>query len=112
MCIHGVPDAEAVGSVLWPVVVSQPDTAYAVGVLSQFIQNPGQAHWEALKHVIMYLRCTKDLWLTFGGHTTTQVQRYCDADWASQKHYTGIPSQDIPSIWKVVLCPGAQRSNR
>ena len=39
------------------------------GVLSQFIQNPGQAHWEVLNCIIMYLRCTKDLWLTFGGHS-------------------------------------------
>jgi hypothetical protein len=88
--MRGVPYAEAIGSVLWPVVVSRPDTAYAIGVLSQFIQNPAQAHWEALKHVIVYLRCTKDLWLTFGGRTTTLVEGYCDADWASQKHRHSI----------------------
>src|SRR6202034_2031771 len=68
----------------WPTLPS------AVGVLSQFIQNPGQAHWEALKRVIMYLGCTKDLWLTFGGCTTTLVEGYCDADWASQKHRHSI----------------------
>ena len=44
-----VPYSEAIGSVLWPVVISQPDTAYAIGILSQFIQNPGPVHWEALK---------------------------------------------------------------
>ena len=42
--MRGVPYSEAIGSVLWPVVVSHPDAAFAVGVLSQFIQNPGQAH--------------------------------------------------------------------
>ena len=41
--------SEAIGSVLWPVVVSQLDAAYAIGILSQFIQNPGPVHWEALK---------------------------------------------------------------
>ena len=90
MHMQGVPYAEAIRSALWPIVVSWPDTAYAVGVLSQFIQNPGQAHWEALKCVIVYLGCTKDLWLTFGGHTTTLVEGYCDADWASQKHRHSI----------------------
>ena len=44
--MHGVPYTEAISSVLWPVVVLRPDVAYAVGVLSQFIQNPGPAHWE------------------------------------------------------------------
>ena len=62
-----IPYAEAISSVLWPVVVSRPDAAFAVSTLSQFIQNPGPAHWEALKRVIVFLGSTKDLWLTFGG---------------------------------------------
>lgn len=68
--MHGVPYSEAIGSVLWPVVVSRPDAAYAVGVLSQFIQNPGPAH--------------------FGGRKETLVEGFCDADWASQKHRHSI----------------------
>jgi hypothetical protein len=88
--MHGIPYSEAIGSVLWPVVVSRPDAAYAVGILSQFIQNPGQAHWEALKRVIVYLGHTKNLWLTFGGNTQTLVEGYCDADWASQSHRHSI----------------------
>ena len=47
--MRGVPYIQAIGSVLWPIVVSQPDSAYAVGVMSQFMQNPGPAHWEGLK---------------------------------------------------------------
>jgi hypothetical protein len=47
--MKGVPYSEAIGSVLWATVVSRPDTAFAVGVLSQFIQNPGPAHWEGVK---------------------------------------------------------------
>ena len=58
--------SEAIGLVLWPTVVSQPDTAYAIGILSQFMQNLGMAHWEGVKHVISYLGSTKDFWLTFG----------------------------------------------
>ena len=86
----GVPYGQAIGSVLWPVVVSRPDAAYAVGVLSQFIQNPGQAHWEGVKRVISYLGSTKDLWLTFGGRKETLIEGFCDADWASQKHRHSI----------------------
>jgi len=80
-----VPYAEAVGSLLWPVVVSRPDAAYAVGVLLQFIQNPGQAHWEGLKWVIKYLGSMKDYWLTFGKRLKKLTKGYCDADWAGQK---------------------------
>ena len=84
--MRGMPYSKAIGSVLWLAVVSRPDIAYAVGILSQFVQNLGLAHWEALKQVIIYLNTTKDLWLTFGGRSKTLVEGYCNADWASQKH--------------------------
>lgn len=84
--MKGVPYSEAIGSVLWPMVVSRPDTAYAVRVLSQFIQNPGPAHWEGIKRIINYLRCTKNLWLTFGGNKKTLLEGYCNTDWESQLH--------------------------
>jgi len=84
--MRGIPYAEAAGSILWPAVVSRPDIAFTIGVLSQFIQNPGPAHWQALKRVIVYLGATKGLWLTFGGQRKTLVQGFCDADWAGQKH--------------------------
>ena len=84
-CMCGVPYAAAIGSVLWPMVVSHPDTAFAVGMLSQYIQNPGPAHWEALKQVMSYLVSIKDLWLTFSGKGGTLVEGYCDTDWASQE---------------------------
>ena len=67
------------------MVVSCPDTAYAVGILSQYIQNPGPAHWEALKWVMSYLVSTKDLWLTFGRKNGALVEGYCGVDWASQE---------------------------
>ena len=52
--MKGIPYSEAIGSALWPVVVSRPDATYAIGVLSQFIQNPGLAHWEAIKRLKTY----------------------------------------------------------
>ena len=51
--MKGVPYAEAIGSMLWATVVSRPDTAFAVGILSQFIQNPGIPHWEGVKRLIL-----------------------------------------------------------
>ena len=84
--MRGVPFNEVIGSVLWPAVVSRSDVAFAVGVLLQFIQNPGPAHWEALKRVIVYLGATKHYWLTFRGKSRPSIQSFCNADWASQSH--------------------------
>ena len=72
-----VPYIEALGSILWPAVVSRPDIAYAVGILSQFVQNPALVHWDALKQVIIYLGTTKNHWLTFGGTSKMLVEGYC-----------------------------------
>ena len=88
MC--GIPYTEVISSALWPVVVSQPDAAFAVSTLLQFIQNPGPAHWEALKHMIVFLRYMKDLWLTFSGQSKPAMEGFCDADWGGQKHRHSI----------------------
>jgi hypothetical protein len=84
--MNRVPYSEAIESVLWLTVVSQPDTTYAVGVLSQFIQNPGPAHWKRIKRVISYHGSIKDYWLTFGENKKTLLEGYCNPDWASQSH--------------------------
>ena len=60
--MRDVPYTQAIGCLLWPVVILHLDAAFAVGILSQFIQNPGPAHWEGVKRIIMYLRNTKNLW--------------------------------------------------
>ena len=70
--------------------ISWPDAAYVVGIMSQFMQNPGPAHWEGLKRIINYLGSKKDLWFTFAGQKETMVEGFCDADWASQKHRHSI----------------------
>ena len=90
MRMRGVPYAKAIGSILWLAIISRPDVAYAVGVLVQFIQNPGNVHWEALKRIIVYLQSTKDVWLTFGGCSSTTVQGFCDADWGTSPHRHSI----------------------
>jgi hypothetical protein len=79
-----VPYHEACGHVLWPAVISRPDIQFAVGILSQFMQNPAVAHWKALKRVMIYLYATRNLWLVMGGNGA--VSAYTDADWAGQSH--------------------------
>ena len=65
--VCGVPYAEGIRSVLWPVIISCPDCAFAVLTLVQFVQNLGNIHWEVLEWAMAYLGTTKHLWLTFGG---------------------------------------------
>ena len=39
-----VPYSEAIGSILWPEMISRLDISFAVGILVQFIQNTVEVH--------------------------------------------------------------------
>jgi hypothetical protein len=60
------PYCEAIGSIMYAAVATHPDIAFAVSYLSQFLENPGKAHWEAAKRVFCYLSGTKTTQLTYG----------------------------------------------
>jgi hypothetical protein len=65
--MKNVPYAQAIGHVLWPVMILCPDAVFQVNLLAQFIQSPGRVHWNALKRLMCYLHTTRDLWLVIGG---------------------------------------------
>ena len=65
-----VPYREAMGSLMYAVVGTRPDIAYAVSYLARFMANPGYRHWEAVKCVIRYLKGTKDAKLILGKGST------------------------------------------
>ena len=67
-----IPYREAVGSLMYAVIGTWMNIAYAVSYLARFMANPGHAHWEAVKRVIIYLKGTKDAKLILGkGGTLT-----------------------------------------
>ena len=61
-----VPYREAVGSLMYCAVATRPDIAFAVGIVSQYLDNPGWAHWEAVKRIFRYLAGTRDWSLIHG----------------------------------------------
>ncbi|KAL0374429.1 UNVERIFIED_CONTAM: Retrovirus-related Pol polyprotein from transposon TNT 1-94 [Sesamum radiatum] len=50
-----VPYSNAIGSVMYLMVCTRPDIAYAVSCLSRYMSNAGPPHWEALKWLLRYL---------------------------------------------------------
>ena len=51
-----VPYASAIGSLMYAMVCTRPDIAYAVGKTSRYLANLGKQHWEAVKWILRYLR--------------------------------------------------------
>ena len=55
-CIKCVPYREAIGLLMYVVIGTHPDIAFAISTLAKFARNPGQVHWDAAKCVFQYQR--------------------------------------------------------
>jgi len=73
------PYRECVGSLQYAASGTRVDIAYVVNVLSRYLENPGPAHWTAVKHVFGYLAGTADLELMYGKNVD-ELTGFCDAD--------------------------------
>jgi hypothetical protein len=74
---------------MYAAIATRPDITFAVSTLSQFLDNPGEAHWEGVKQIFRYLAGTKDRTLTYG-EERHELLGYTDADGASQPHRRAI----------------------
>ena len=62
------------------MLATRPDLAYTVSTLSQFNKNPNSEHWNALNHIMRYLRPTKSKGLVYSTDEL-DLYRYADTDW-------------------------------
>ena len=53
-----VPYANAVGCLMYSMICTRPNLAYATSLISRFMANPGREQWKAVKWVFRYLRRT------------------------------------------------------
>src|SRR6266487_1526398 len=68
---------------MYAMVYTRPDIAFALGRLSQYIQDPPEHHARALKRLLHYLRFTIKFRISFG--PTGKLVVYSDADYVSDK---------------------------
>ena len=86
---------EAVGSLMYLMICTRPDIAFAVSFLSRFSSNPGIKHWQAVKQVFKYLNGTRNYGITLGGQIDERLPillGYVDADFAADL----IPEDQLP----------------
>ena len=72
---------------------TRPDIAFMVNKLCKFMSNPGDTHWQLLKHLLRYLKGTKHkgLLFDFSQPGTSGLHGYCDsshADCPDSRHST------------------------
>jgi hypothetical protein len=78
------PYRSLVGELLYISVCTRPDIAFAVGMLSKFLDKAGDTHWAAAVRVLLYLKGTSSYGLPLGGKESAgNLLAYVDADYAN-----------------------------
>jgi len=75
------PYREVVGSLMYLMISTRPDIAFAVNQLSKYMQNWGLLHIKAAKNLLLYIKATTDKGITYR-RGALNFQGFVDADWA------------------------------
>ncbi|GKF04757.1 retrotransposon protein, putative, ty1-copia subclass, partial [Tanacetum coccineum] len=67
-------------SIMYAVRCTRPDVAFAQNLVSRYQQNPGKLHWVVVKHILKYLRNTKDMFLVYGGNPDIELEKFDGLD--------------------------------
>ena len=58
--MQSVPYAFIVGSLMYAMLCTKLDICFEVGMVSRYQSNLGPEHWTTIKHVLKYLRRTRN----------------------------------------------------
>ena len=79
--MYDKPYRAVLGSVMWGQLATRPDLAFSVSLLARFQANPGINHWNALMHVIGYIKNTISYGLTYSRDSDLSPTGFVDADY-------------------------------
>ena len=84
-----LPYAKLIGELLWLSRCCRPDITFAVSILARFTHCYSRRHFNALKHIMKYLKGTIDYGLIYTKSDDFDVQNsliaYTDSDYAGSK---------------------------
>ncbi|XP_071676783.1 uncharacterized protein [Lolium perenne] len=64
------------------LTVTRPDLSYAVNRVCQFLHEPRDIHWAAVKRILRYVKFTGDHGLRVSPSSSVLLSAFSDADWA------------------------------
>lgn len=73
---------QAVGCLTFVAITARPDIVFAVNVASRFQNKPTQAHWNAVKRIIQYLKQTVNYCISYEFGKNINLAGYSDTDYA------------------------------
>ena len=73
----------AVGTFLYLATFTRPDISFVVSTMGRHSQKPTVRHWAGVKHLLRYLRGTKDLGLLYSRDGAAKFVGYANAGYKS-----------------------------
>ena len=77
---------------MWGQLATCPDLLFSVSLLARFQANPGINHWNALMHVMGYIKNIIDYRLTYSRDSNLSPTAFVDADYGGCKDTHGSTS--------------------
>ena len=87
-----VPYTKVIGSLMYAALSTQPNLAFAIQHLSQFITSYRAEHWTAIKHVLRYLKGSCNSRITFTWDASLNLEIFVDSNYANRMDALSINS--------------------
>ncbi|XP_031248099.1 secreted RxLR effector protein 161-like [Pistacia vera] len=84
--MESVPYANVVGYLMYAMISTRPDLAFAISMLSRYMSNPGMKHWTALKWMLTYINSSVCVGLEYCKRNAAfDLVGFVDANFARDK---------------------------
>ena len=80
--MHDVQLYRSIVGALQCTTITRPEITYNANKVCQFMQNPLEAHWKAVKCIMRYLVGTLDYGLHLRKSNNLNLVGFCDVNWA------------------------------
>ena len=74
-----------IGSLLYIMLGTRPDIAFAVTQMAKFASNPSEEHLNRAMYILRYLQGTREYALVFDGNSNEGLHAYCDSSYGDDK---------------------------
>ena len=74
-----------IGSIMYAMLGTRPDIAFAVTRLAKFAANPSKEHMRLAYYILRYMQGTKGYALCYDGSSNSGLIAYSDSDWAEDR---------------------------
>lgn len=82
--IAHIPYSTTIGILIYAMVYTRPDLAYAISMVSRYMHNPRKEHYDTVKWILRYLNGTSNIVLVFdnGKLTSNDVVGFTDSNYS------------------------------